>query len=121
MMSTVSLTLTTPRSIRPVMTVPRPVMVKTSSTGIRNGLSISRTGCGMWSSTAVISSMIDSPHLASPFSAGKAATLTTGISSPSYSYSLSSSRTSSSTSSRISSSSTMSHLFSATTIAGTPT
>ena len=47
MMSTVSLTLTTPRSIRPVITVPRPVMVKTSSTGIRNGLSISRTGCGM--------------------------------------------------------------------------
>ena len=59
MMSTVSLTLTTPRSIRPVMTVPRPVMVKTSSTGIRNGLSISRSGCGMCSSTASISSMID--------------------------------------------------------------
>src|SRR3954454_6590963 len=65
--------------------------------------------------------MIASPHFSSPFSAGKAATRTTGVSSPSNSYSLRSSRTSSSTSSRISSSSTMSHLFSATTIAGTPT
>ena len=42
-----SLTLTMPRSIRPVTTVPRPVMVKTSSIGIRNGLSISTLGCGM--------------------------------------------------------------------------
>ena len=65
--------------------------------------------------------MIDSPHLASPFRAGNAATLTTGTSSPLNSYSQSSSRTSSSTSSRISSSSTMSHLFKATTIDGTPT
>ena len=46
-MSTVSLTLTTPRSMRPVTTVPRPVIVKTSSTGMRNGLSISRSGCGI--------------------------------------------------------------------------
>ena len=38
--STVSLTLTTPRSMRPVTTVPRPVIVKTSSIGMRNGLSI---------------------------------------------------------------------------------
>ena len=36
-----------PRSIRPVTTVPRPVIVKTSSTGMRNGLSTSRSGCGM--------------------------------------------------------------------------
>ena len=36
-----------PRSIRPVATVPRPVIENTSSTGIRNGLSISRLGCGM--------------------------------------------------------------------------
>ena len=56
MMSTVSLTLTTPRSIRPVTTVPRPVIEKTSSIGIRNGLSMSRTGSGMLSSTASMSS-----------------------------------------------------------------
>ena len=36
-----------PRSIRPVPTVPRPLIEKTSSIGIRNGLSISRTGSGM--------------------------------------------------------------------------
>ena len=35
-----------PRSTLPVATVPRPVMVNTSSTGIRNGLSVSRTGSG---------------------------------------------------------------------------
>jgi hypothetical protein len=64
--STSSLTLTTPRSMRPVTTVPRPVMVKTSSTGIRNGLSVSRTGSGMDSSTASMSFSTDSTHLASP-------------------------------------------------------
>ena len=42
-----SRTLMIPRSIRPVATVPRPVIENTSSTGIRNGLSISRFGCGM--------------------------------------------------------------------------
>src|SRR6185312_356872 len=40
-------TLITPRSIRPVTTVPRPEIENTSSTGIRNGLSIARTGSGM--------------------------------------------------------------------------
>ena len=39
-------TLTMPRSTRPVTTVPRPVMVKTSSMGMRNGLSMSRLGSG---------------------------------------------------------------------------
>ncbi len=39
--------LTLPRSTRPVATVPRPVIENTSSTGIRNGLSVSRTGSGM--------------------------------------------------------------------------
>ena len=119
--STSSLTLMTPRSMRPVTTVPRPVIVKTSSTGMRNGLSISRSGVGMESSTAFMSSRMASPHFSSPSSAGAAATRTTGRSSPGNSYEDSSSRTSSSTSSRISSSSTMSHLFSATTMAGTPT
>ena len=45
--ATSSPTFITPRSIRPVATVPRPVIENTSSTGIRNGLSISRFGCGM--------------------------------------------------------------------------
>ena len=60
--STSSFTLTMPRSTRPVTTVPRPVMVKTSSTGIRNGLSVSRTGSGIDSSTASISSSTDLTH-----------------------------------------------------------
>jgi hypothetical protein len=36
-----------PRSMRPVTTVPRPEIENTSSTGIRNGLSTGRSGCGM--------------------------------------------------------------------------
>ena len=40
--STSSFRCRTPRSTRPVATVPRPVMVNTSSTGIRKGLSVSR-------------------------------------------------------------------------------
>ena len=51
-------TLTMPRSTRPVATVPRPVMVKTSSTGIRNGLSMSRSGSGRYVSSASMSSMM---------------------------------------------------------------
>ncbi len=39
--------LTMPRSTRPVPTVPRPLIENTSSTGIRNGLSTSRSGSGM--------------------------------------------------------------------------
>ena len=42
-----SLTCRTPRSTRPVATVPRPVMVMVSSTAIRNGLSTSRSGVGI--------------------------------------------------------------------------
>src|ERR1035441_9734856 len=68
MMSTVSPVWIVPRSIRPVTTVPRPVIEKTSSTGIRNGFSISRTGCGIASSQAVMSSMTLPPHSASPSS-----------------------------------------------------
>jgi hypothetical protein len=45
--STSSPTLTMPRSTRPVTTVPRPEIENTSSIGIRNGLSIGRSGCGM--------------------------------------------------------------------------
>ena len=42
--------------MRPVTTVPRPVIVKTSSTGMRNGFSMSRSGSGIDSSTASMSS-----------------------------------------------------------------
>ena len=58
-----------PCSIRPVTTVPRPVIVKTSSIGIRNGLSTSRTGSGMYESTASMSSRIFGVHSGSPSSA----------------------------------------------------
>ena len=111
--STVELTLIVPRSTLPVTTVPRPVMVKTSSIGIRNGLSVSRSGSGTDSSTASISSTTVSTHFGSPSSAFRPEVRMTGASS-SNSWAASSSRTSSSTSSRISSSSTMSALFSAT-------
>ncbi len=119
--STSSPVLTTPRSTRPVTTVPRPVMVKTSSIGIRKGLSRSRSGCGMYSSTASMRSRIDWVHFSSPWRAWKAEMRTTGQLSPSNSCEVSSSRTSISTSSMSSSSSTMSHLLRATTMAGTPT
>ena len=49
---------TMPCSTRPVTTVPRPVIVNTSSIGIKNGFSVSRSGCGMYVSTAVINSKI---------------------------------------------------------------
>src|SRR5215472_14707352 len=71
MMSTLSPVWMVPRSIRPVTTVPRPVIENTSSTGIRNGLSTSRTGSGMDSSHAVMSSMIELAHFSSPFVAGE--------------------------------------------------
>ncbi len=46
MISTSSPVCTIPRSTRPVTTVPRPLIVNTSSMGIRNGLSTARVGCG---------------------------------------------------------------------------
>ena len=105
-----------PCSMRPVATVPRPVIVKTSSTGIRNGLSMSRSGSGTYSSTAFISSRIFGVHSASPSSAFSAEPRITGMSSPGNSYLDSSSRTSSSTSSSSSSSSTTSALLRNTTM-----
>ncbi len=45
--STSSPTLITPRSIRPVTTVPRPEIENTSSIGIRNGWSTARAGVGI--------------------------------------------------------------------------
>ena len=119
MISTGSPTLMTPVSIRPVTTVPRPVIENTSSTGIRKGFSFSRSGSGMYSSTAFISSMTFSSHFGSPLRAPRAEPRMMGALSPSYSYLLSRSRTSISTRSSISGSSTMSHLFRKTTIFGT--
>src|SRR6476660_3167304 len=114
-------TFARPRSIRPVATVPRPVIENTSSTGIRNALSVSRTGCGMNESSALQSSSIFSTHCLSPLSAPDAEPRITGASSPGKSYLLSSSRTSSSTGSRSSGSSTRSHLLRNTTTCGTLT
>jgi len=47
MISTSSETLTSPLSTLPVATVPRPVIVNTSSTGIKNGWSIGLCGVGI--------------------------------------------------------------------------
>ncbi|CCZ33242.1 unknown [Firmicutes bacterium CAG:646] len=115
--STSSFRCRIPRSTLPVATVPRPVIVNTSSTGIRNGLSVSRSGSGIQLSTASISSMILSPH--SPLGSSRAFRAEPwiiGVSSPGNSYSVSSSRISISTSSSSSSSSTISHLFMNTTM-----
>ncbi len=116
-------TFTTPRSIRPVTTVPRPEIENTSSIGIRNAPSIARSGVGMYVSSASASFMIAcSPNSpVSPSSAFNALPFTIGMSSPGNSYLTSNSRTSISTSSSNSSSSTMSHLFMNTMMYGTPT
>src|SRR3989442_31059 len=64
--STSSCTFTFPRSIRPVATVPRPVIENTSSTGIRNGFSTSRLGTGMFLPSAANSSSPLPTHAMSP-------------------------------------------------------
>ena len=94
-----------------------------SSIGIRNGLSMSRCGSGMYLSTASISARIGFAASSDPdpSSAFVAEPRTTGTSSPGNSYVFRSSRTSSSTRSRSSGSSTMSTLFRKTTMYGTPT
>ena len=114
--STGSLSLSSPRSTRPVATVPRPEMVMTSSTAIRNGFSLSRSGVGMYSSTAAMSSRMASIHFSSPLRAPRAEPRMIGRSSPGNSYSERRSRVSISTRSMSSSSSTMSHLFRNTTM-----
>ncbi|VYU17458.1 Uncharacterised protein [Finegoldia magna] len=120
--STLSPTFTFPLSTLPVATVPRPVIVKMSSTGIRNGWSTSLTGAGIHSSTSSINFMILSPHSPSGSSnAFNADPTTIGVLSPSYSYSFNNSRTSISTNSISSGSSTWSSLFKNTAIFGTPT
>ncbi len=74
----------TPRSIRPVTTVPRPEIENTSSIGSRNGWSTARSGVGIHSSTAAISFLIDSSPIAGsvPFIACSAEPGITGMSSP---------------------------------------
>ena len=67
-----------------VATVPRPVIVNTSSTGIKNGFSTSRTGNSIQLSTASINSIIVATHFGSPFNPPKAEPWITGPLSPSY-------------------------------------
>merc|ERR1719456_1302106 len=76
-------TFTTPRSIRPVTTVPRPEIENTSSTGIRNVPSTARSGVGMYVSSASARFMIaTSPSSPlSPSSASLAEPLMIGVSS----------------------------------------
>src|SRR5205809_989536 len=64
--STSSPTFTFPRSIRPVATVPLPVLENTSSPGIRNGFSTSRFGTGMLLSSAAKSPSPFPTHAFSP-------------------------------------------------------
>ena len=119
-----SLILIVPRSIRPVTTVPRPSIEKISSIGNRNGFSVSRTGSGIFSSTAAIKSQIGLAASSSAdfdSNAFKAEPRIILALSPSNSYFVNSSRTSASTNSTNSSSSTISTLFKKTTISGTPT
>ena len=52
--STSSFTFTIPCSILPVTTVPLPVIEKTSSTGIKKGLSTTLTGSSIYESTCSI-------------------------------------------------------------------
>jgi len=80
--SIVSPTLTVPRSTRPVATVPRPVIVNTSSTGIRNGLSVGRSGVGIYASTASINANMLFSASSSPSSAFSADPTIMGTSSP---------------------------------------
>ena len=120
--STSSWIFNCPLSTLPVATVPLPVIENTSSTGIKNGLSTSLSGAGIYSSICSNNSTILSPHSEDGSSkAFKADPLIIGVSSPGNSYSFNNSLTSISTNSSNSSSSTISHLFKNTTMYGTPT
>ena len=106
--SSSSPTLTIPLSTLPVQTVPLPEIENTSSIGIRNGLSLSLSGCGINSSTAFINSAIEFLPISSSrlSTAANADPLTIGVVSPGKSYSLRISLISTSTSSSNSASST---------------
>ena len=83
--STSSPTLTIPRSTRPVTTVPRPEIENTSSIGIRNGLSIARSGSGnvgVQSFNQLHDRMVPISLSSSPSSAFKAEPRMIGVSSP---------------------------------------
>ncbi len=91
-----------------------------------NGLSISRSGSGMYSSTTRSNSLTlaysgASGSVLSLSNASSALPITIGISSPGKPYSVSNSRTSNSTNSNNSGSSILSTLFKYTTIDGTST
>mmetsp|Transcript_16592 Transcript_16592/g.41767 ORF Transcript_16592/g.41767 Transcript_16592/m.41767 type:complete len:204 (+) Transcript_16592:352-963(+) len=120
--STMSPVFTTPRSMRPVATVPLAGMARMLSMPMRNGLSTARGGSGMNVSQASMRvSMVLTPHSpVSPLSALSAEPRMKGVSSPGNLYMSSISRTSNSTRSTSSMSSTMSILFRKTTIRGTP-
>ena len=119
-----SLTLRMPLSILPVATVPRPSIENTSSIGIKNGFSVSRTGSGIDSSKALTKSRIAlafSSLTSFASSAFRAEPRIIGVVSPGNSYLFKSSLISCSTKSISSGSSTMSVLFKKTITAGTPT
>lgn len=92
--STSSLELTTPLSISSSSNSPLPAIEKTSSTAIKNGLSVSLTGAGIYSSRALINSknwlncLVVSGRCSTAL---RAELLITGTSSPWYSYFLSNS------------------------------
>ena len=83
MMSISSPVLATPVSILPVATVPRPVIEKTSSTGIKKSFSTSRLGSSIQVSTSSINFITESTHFCSPLRAPRADPKTTGELSPS--------------------------------------
>ena len=101
-------TLITPDSTLPVTTVPLPEIEKTSSTGIKKGLSFGLSGCGIKESTFFINSKIEFFPISSslPSTAAKAEPLAMGVLSPGNLYEVNSSFISSSTKSIISLSST---------------
>ena len=82
--STGSPTRTWPRSIAPVTTVPRPLIVSEFSTAIRNGAPKYRSGTGTYASTASSRARTEATHRSSPASAASPETRTTGTSSPGY-------------------------------------
>ena len=118
--STSSIFLRIPRSTRPVTTVPRPSIVNTSSTHMRNGLSTSRVGSGIKLSRASSKAAICASPSGLPARAAVAEARTIGVVSPGKPYFVSNSRISISMSSS-KSASARSTLFKQTIMLGTPT
>jgi len=118
--STSDIVLMTPRSTRPVTTVPRPSMLNTSSMHIRKGLSCSRTGSGTNVSRALSRLAMAASPSGVPAMAAVADPRMIGVLSPGKPYLLSRSMISISMSSRRSASA-RSTLLRNTTMLGTPT